>query len=74
MQHTMVPSGITPMGRMLPICRTAFLPAYTNCPVYIPSQAMKVSVLDTVLSLVYLNHRDILHSNIHSFMFTFNIK
>ena len=28
----------------------------------------------TVLSLVYLNHRHILHSNIHSFMFTFNIK
>ena len=30
--------------------------------------------LITVLSLVYLNHRNILHSNIHSFMFTFNIK
>ena len=29
--QTIVPSGISPMGLMLPMVRVAFLPAYTNC-------------------------------------------
>merc|ERR1712179_874091 len=41
--QTMVPSGMWPTGITLPMVMCAFLPQYTNCPVYIPSAATNSS-------------------------------
>ncbi|PPD87228.1 hypothetical protein GOBAR_DD15845 [Gossypium barbadense] len=43
--QTTAPSGIDLRGNTFPTIRVAFLPQYTNCPVYIPSAATNRSFL-----------------------------